>query len=413
MSSRSMISREDSPRAMEAGTGSSPLIDRFSAWILCGPLTVTVGMWILVLLALWVPHYLTWPIWIDADHFATMSMGWERGTQLPYRDLFTYNLPGQIYLFWIVGKLAGWGNTSALYAIDAMFLILLGVAMVLWSRALFGRLLPGIVGYLAFLTYYQGLAYNMVLQRDWHGGFFAVLGLMVMQVWSSRVGRFASAVAMGISLLFRPQAILYLPAFMLALDARVRMPGESLSKTVRASVKWGLAVAAIGVIGLTPLAAAGILGDFFHAFRQTIGGGTYTSSSHGLSKLERLTVLLDMYPIWSTTMVLVLLTLKHNLKQRWTIWPWITALGFICLYLPLTPIYHQYLQIPIFLVWSFNLVLLVQALLEVQGLSPAIRLAAIGLVVMIGKPWMPEFCQIKAAWSALSHNETIPPGLHS
>lgn len=190
---------ENSPRAVEAAgvTGDQSTIDRLVAWMLHGPLTVALGTWILVLLALWVPHYLTWPIWSDVDHFATMSMSWDRGTHLPYRDLFTFNLPGQIYLFWVVGKLMGWGNTAGLYTLDATFIILLGLAMVLWSRSLFGRMLPGIVGYLAFLGYYQGLGYHMVLQRDWHSGFFAVFGLMALQVGSSRLGRLTSALAMA------------------------------------------------------------------------------------------------------------------------------------------------------------------------------------------------------------------------
>ena len=73
-----MIARDDRPRTVEAGAGFESLIDRVVAWMLGGPLTAALGTWILVLLALWVPHYLTWPIWIDIDHFATMSMGRER-----------------------------------------------------------------------------------------------------------------------------------------------------------------------------------------------------------------------------------------------------------------------------------------------------------------------------------------------
>ena len=174
--------------------------DRFASWAMRGPLTVALGAWALLLLALWVPHYLTWPIWVDVDHFAIMAMGWDRGTQLPYRDLFTYNFPGQIYLFWLFGKVAGWGNTAALYAFDASLVVGLGVPDGAWSRRLFGRMLPGVGGYLAFLGYYQGLAYNEVLQRDWHSGFFAVSSLMALQVWSGRAGRFASAAAMAASL---------------------------------------------------------------------------------------------------------------------------------------------------------------------------------------------------------------------
>ena len=71
--------------------------------------------------ALWLPQYLTWPWWADHDVFATMALGWDAGLR-PYRDLIGNNFPGTIYMFWIVGKLCGWGNTSAFNAFDALLL---------------------------------------------------------------------------------------------------------------------------------------------------------------------------------------------------------------------------------------------------------------------------------------------------
>ena len=365
------------------------------------------------MLALWVPHYLTWPIWIDIDQFATMSMGWDRGTQLPYRDLFTYNFPGQIYLFWLVGKLAGWGNTAALYAFDASLLVALGVAMAIWSRVRFGRALPGLVGYLAFLSFYLGLAYHLVLQRDWHCGFFAVMGLMTLQVWHGRLGRLASAVAMAAAILIRPQAVLYLPAFLLALDAEVRKPGESLKNTLLAAFQWCLTVAALVAIGFVPLVAQGIFGDFVHAFRQTIGSGPYTQRPGGPAMLDKLSILTAMNPVWSVLIVTVLSTLTLESPQRRTAWPWIAALVCVCLYIPLTPIWHLYHHIPIILIWSFNLSLLVHAVLEIRAFPSVLRLGAVGLVVLIARPRQPEFCQVEAVRSVASSKKTIPPGYRS
>ena len=94
--------------------------------------------------ALWLPRYLTWPWWADHDVFATMARGWDAGLK-PYRDLIGNNFPGSIYLFWMVGKLCGWGNSLAYNAFDALLLGGFGAAVLAWSRRRFGTWLPGAV----------------------------------------------------------------------------------------------------------------------------------------------------------------------------------------------------------------------------------------------------------------------------
>src|SRR5207247_2642700 len=53
---------------------------------LLGPLTVALGVVCVVFLATWVPHYLTWPIWVDTDQFMISARAWDAGLR-PYRDL--------------------------------------------------------------------------------------------------------------------------------------------------------------------------------------------------------------------------------------------------------------------------------------------------------------------------------------
>jgi len=54
-----------------------------------------------VMLAGWLPHYLTWPWWADLDTLATIAQGWDAGIR-PYRDVALFNFPGQIELFWLL-----------------------------------------------------------------------------------------------------------------------------------------------------------------------------------------------------------------------------------------------------------------------------------------------------------------------
>ena len=223
----------------------------------------------------WIPHYLTWPWWPDQDSYATMALGWERG-KLPYRDVASNNFPGQIYLMWGLGKAFGWGRTMPFLAADATLVVALGLMMLVWSRRCFGRLLPGLVGYLAFLSYYLGLDYTQVAQRDWQGPFFVVAAILLVQAWPTRAARLAAAAAAAAGMTFRPQVVLLLPALALAMDEGVRRPGEGVGKLVRPLLEWSLAFAACIGLAFAPLAMAGVLGDFLGQVREVGYGGSYS-----------------------------------------------------------------------------------------------------------------------------------------
>ena len=79
------------------------------------------------MLATWIPHYVTWPWYCDHDHFAQLAQLWDSGTARPYRDVFTFQFPGEIYVFWVLGKVFGWVNSIAFYAFDAILVIGFGV----------------------------------------------------------------------------------------------------------------------------------------------------------------------------------------------------------------------------------------------------------------------------------------------
>ena len=97
------------------------------SYLLRKPVPLALAVLCAVRLMTWAPHYLTWPWWADHDVFATMAQAWEAGL-LPYRDLRGNNFPGTIYLFWVLGKLFGWGRTWSFYAADVALLVLLGAA---------------------------------------------------------------------------------------------------------------------------------------------------------------------------------------------------------------------------------------------------------------------------------------------
>ena len=111
---------------------------KVSEFLLGVPLSGVLITLCVVMLAGWLPHYLTWPWWIDLDALAAVAQGWDAGIR-PYRDVAIFNFPGQIELFWLLGTSLGWGRTAPIYAVDGALLVVLGLVMSAWSRRGFGR----------------------------------------------------------------------------------------------------------------------------------------------------------------------------------------------------------------------------------------------------------------------------------
>ncbi|MGZ5978446.1 MAG: hypothetical protein ACXWNX_13470, partial [Isosphaeraceae bacterium] len=243
----------------EMGCGDAP--DRLSRILVRWVLTPLAGLWCGFLLVTWLPTYLTWPWYTDSEHFAMLARLWDSGG-LPYRDMFSTQFPGEIYLHWLLGKLLGWGNTVAYYAVDAALVIAFGALLVLWGRRRVGSALPGWIGFSTFLLYYVSQNYTVAGQRDWHAAFLVLFCLLLPGIGSAPAFRVFSAVAFGLALVVRPQVILLLPAVVLALDASTRAPGEPWRKTFSALFWWVVVVGVVAGLGFLPLVASGIGGDF-------------------------------------------------------------------------------------------------------------------------------------------------------
>ena len=166
-------------------------LDRIHSWALyaCGRgLPVSLSIACILLLLSWMPHYLTWPWSRDEDTFCVLAMSWDRGI-LPYRDIRAYNFPGETYLFWLLGKVFGWGRTAPFYFVDSSCVVIFGLALVYWSRQRLGGVVPGLIAYLAFLSFYLNQAFEITGERDWHTVFLVSVGLLVSQAWPGKRSR--------------------------------------------------------------------------------------------------------------------------------------------------------------------------------------------------------------------------------
>jgi hypothetical protein len=388
-----MLRTLDAPTAPADPEADAAADSPLAAWALRRGLPIGLGLLVAAQLAAWVPHYLTWPWWSDHDVFATLALGWERGWR-PYRDLVSNNFPGTIYLFWVVGKLAGWGRTWAFYALDAALVLAFGAVLLAWSRRRFGRALPGLVGFAAWLGYYLNLDHTQTAQRDWQGPALAVLGLLASEAWPGRAGRFASGLLAAAGFATRPQTALLWPALAYAAAPAPRSP-------LRPPAGW-LAALAVGLaLAFAPIAVAGVLPDFLACVRGGALGASYFRVTPGsfAAEMARQLTLADGIVLAGS---LLLMGAAPGSVRR-TARTWLGALALVLLYRPSSPTPHAYLDHPHRLVLSVNLAVLAGLVLEAgpMAVPSAFRLVAALSVLGLGATLRPEFANPATAARAV------------
>ena len=368
------------------------LLDAFATRMLDGPLTAAAVGVILMLLLTWVPDYLTWPWFTDADQFAVSAQSWDAGL-VPYRDLPDFDFPGPIYLHYLLGKTCGWGHTVPLAALDASFLVILGTALAAWSRRRFGSMLPGLAGYLLFLCYYLRLDYIQVAQRDWHGPFFASLGLLALETLPGRCGRYASALFLAVALAFRPQVVLFLPAVAVAVVATARRSGEGWLQVAWPLGKWAVAFAASLALAFAPLILQGALDDFLIRLQIAGYGGEYNHVTWS-SFVSGLSYELGNPLTLAMLVAGALLSRTGSETVRRSACTWSVALVGALLYKPISPVPHAYLDHARTLICSISLAPVMAGLLTMPRLLSSLRLAGVLVLVVAAGPLYPEYCSV-------------------
>ncbi len=363
--------------------------ERTSTWLLGGPLAVLLGLLAVAQLASWAPQYLSWPWWSDHDAYATVAFGWHLG-KLPYRDLLCNNFPGQIYVFYVLGRLFGWGWTPSIYLFDAALVAVLGGVLVLWSKRLWGSAIPGLVGWLSFAGYYFELDYSQTAQRDWQGPCFAVLGLLLLQIQPGRAGRIASAALLAAGLAFRPQVVFFAPAFLYAIvrdDGFKKLPNAGQFKIL---LEWFSSLALAFCIAFAPLLIAGVGGDFVQGVRKAGTGW----NNGGLGTIVKgFLVEATNLKLWIVAAALGLVGAQSSARRyRGISAVWIVALLGVLFYRPLSPIQHAYLKHPLTLVWTINAAVVSGFIIHMRNLAPSLRLTSVLFVLAMQASGRPTFC---------------------
>ena len=361
----------------EMGCGDAP--DRLSRILVRWVLTPLVALWCVFLVLTWLPSYLTWPWQNDSEHFAMLAQLWDSG-KLPYRDMFSTQFPGEIYIHYLLGKAFGWGNTVAYYAFDAGLVIAFVILLVAWGRRRMGTYLPGLIGCSTFLLYYVSQNTLVAGEREWHAAFLTMCSLLLLGLGSGRTQRILSAVAFGLALTVRPQVFLLLPALLLAIHGSTQARGESWKQTAMAFLGWGVVAGVVTALGFLPLVWAGILGDFLNCVKALVQPPYNTTGP--LQVLVRMSPQKHPAVLLAVTSLIVLLWDGTAGADRRNAWVVLAALLGVLFYSAISPIRNAYHAIPQVAVAALGVTYFVTQILRFGGQQSRLTVAALALTFL-------------------------------
>ncbi len=378
-----MLSQPAESKTQFDETESFSFRNRLLGW----PLTAIAALLCVVLFGGWLPNYLNWPWYSDHDHFATTAQLWDAG-KLPYSEVYSFQFPGEIYLFWGLGKAFGWGNTVAFYGFDAGMVLAFGALLVTWSHREFGRTAPGLIGFATFLSYYLGQNFRVVGQREWHSAFLGMVALLMPILWQKRPGRWLSGMALGAALIIRPQSIVFAPAIALAIDMSTRRLGDRWTRTAWVLIEYSVVVVGTVALGFLPLIRAGVMNDFIASLRQMGSSDSKYRMGGRLEPVKRLYRLITVVPgMIYIPLLMALLWIREAKVQRACVMT-LVALPLVCLYSLLSPRDHAYFQIPVVGIVSMAMTCLVALIFRVDSRS-SITSVTIILAMIAASPRLP------------------------
>ena len=361
------------------------------------------------LFALWLPNYLRWPLFLDAEHFALLAREWDAGVARPYRDSFCYNLPGHIYLFWAGGKLFGWGKPLAVLLPDVILLVSFCGWTLAWSRRCFGKLLPGALALLGLLSFYFNSDFRFTAERTWHSALLAASAIMVCQAVPGLRGGAFSGLLMGLALLVRPDIAVWGSGALVILVTRAFRSGSErpFRQATRSVLSWSFAAGLVLALGMVPLLAGGLLPDFLRSFRVALAGGVYdadvarTHTTWGilgnvpyydcLKPYHFAFFLLGMPGLWAAA----LWRGRNDVRANLGVWVWCSvAFAVVALNVPF---YIGYLIQPVFFAAFLSLAPTIAALSDDLRRGPGLGLAVAVLLGLFLVPGLPTYCVPKLA----------------
>src|SRR5262249_3743597 len=152
-------------------------------------------------------------------------------------------------------------------------------------------------------------------------------------------------VATAVAIAFRPQVVLLLPALGLAVWDSADQSGPRTSRR-RAILEGIIPALVVLALAFAPLAAIGVLGDFFEGVRLASYGSSYSRVTP-VSFLKAWVLQAAAWRWWVVPGATVLLGGPLRTRAYRVARVWLVALAGVSLYKPLSPVAHSYLDIPL------------------------------------------------------------------
>ncbi len=319
--------------------------------------TTVCDLGLLLLLVLyvvaWAPLFVRWPRWSDHEHFATLAYAWTLG-ELPYRDFININLPGEVYVFWLLGKTCGWSADWSIYAFDLCCLGATFCFLIAWSRRVTSSWTAGLATAVIYLSYYTTLSYNLAAQRDGQAAVLALTCVLAPTAWRGRTGAVASGVAFAVAFVIRPHVVAFLPAVAISI-ATVHWP--RWRDLFSHAMAWSVAAIATSLPLWAPIHLAGLWPHLLDAMRLNLLGEFRDLG--GMGRPSMVTLLREI--LWTKHHLgVAMLAAVCGVAGRWSEWrrTWlsvVTALGGGLFYILLHPARHSYLEQPFLAFWAVAL----------------------------------------------------------
>ncbi len=366
----------------------------------------------------WAPHYLVWPLWTDHDHVLAMARGWDLG-RLPWRDLLTYQFPGEIELAWLIGRLLGWDNPIGFYLADLALLSAFATLIWAWGKRQSLPVAAILLAILTFLGFAVSRPFTLAAQRDTHATILSIGPILVLSAWPNRRAiAVASGILFALALAVRPQAVLLFPALAYAAftpraasEAASAEPhrrnGRPVFFRVLAGVAFGLAIAVV------PVVASGLWPDFLRMLKFPISQpGAYSAwAPSDLLKALRETVAETRNPIIIVALAAMSIA-ADSIERRRLARLALLALSGGLAYRLAHPVDQLYLRHPAEIITCWAIAILAAWLLSDPRFKPIPRALLLFLILVDFIPWTTNACSPQAsidAVVALAQNK--PPAL--
>jgi hypothetical protein len=284
--------------------------------------------------------------------------------------------------------------------------------------------------YVVFLSYYLDQHFEVVAERDWHAALGATLGLLVLEGWPGRRGRWLSAFLVAAASTIRPHVVLFLPALAYAAatapaesdaGAEPGAQGRFAEDSARRLLEWGFAFGLFVAAGFAPLVVAGVLDDLIRNLRIVSYGGPYST----FTAARALSILSEeiRHPATAALLIaLAFMSLRSPGDLRGPARAWLVAMLGALAYRPMHPMDHGYLKAPLVLVSSTAWAIPIAGCLRFASDGPArlhrsfLALCAIAfLLIEILPGRSPYNCIVSASLEAIraaatSSSPPMPPG---